>query len=245
MCSRILKTLRDGAIELMVKATRKPLNEILECVRHHRRILNVGCGGCVSVCLVGGHKEVQILCTELNLNLGLEKNPARIAGYTVERQCNPLLLAELDDVSADYDAFLSMACGAGAQLLAERYPDKPVYPAVNTVAIGIDRDVGLYEERCRACGECVLGYTGGICPVTRCAKSLFNGPCGGTHDGLCEISEADEIPCAWHQIYHRLQAQGRLDRILNIQAVMSWQTTPCRPIIQEPYRERYYRHSEK
>jgi ferredoxin len=224
----------------MVKATRKPLNEILENVRRHRRVLNVGCGGCVSVCLVGGQKEVQILCTELNLHLGLEKAIARVEGYTVERQCNPLCLEELDDLTAGFDAFLSMACGAGAQLLAERYPDIPLYPAVNTVAIGIDRDVGLYEERCRACGECVLGYTAGICPVTRCAKSLFNGPCGGTHDGLCEISEGNEIPCAWHQIYLRLQAQGRLDSLLKCQPAMTWQSTPCRPIVQEPYRERYY-----
>jgi ferredoxin len=224
----------------MVKATRKPLNEILETVRRHRRVLNVGCGGCVSVCLVGGQKEVQILCTELNLHLGLEKAIARVEGYTVERQCNPLCLEELNDLTAGFDAFLSMACGAGAQLLAERYPDIPLYPAVNTVAIGIDRDVGLYEERCRACGECVLGYTAGICPVTRCAKSLFNGPCGGTHDGLCEISEGNEIPCAWHQIYLRLQAQGRLDSLLKCQQAMTWQSTPCRPIVQEPYRERYY-----
>lgn len=224
----------------MVKATRKPLNELLEIVRRHRRILNVGCGGCVSVCLVGGQKEVQILCTELNWNLKLEKANAHIEGYTVERQCNPLCLEELDDLAAGFDACLSMACGAGAQLLAERYPLIPVYPAVNTVAIGIDRDVGLYEERCRACGECVIGYTGGICPVTRCAKGLFNGPCGGTHDGLCEISEGDEIPCAWHQIYLRLQAQGRLDSILKYQQAMIWQSTPCRPIVQEPYRERYY-----
>jgi ferredoxin len=224
----------------MVKATRKPLNEILETVRRHRRVLNVGCGGCVSVCLVGGQKEVQILCTELNLHLGLEKAIARVEGYTVERQCNPLCLEELDDLTAGFDAFLSMACGAGAQLLAERYPDIPLYPAVNTVAIGIDRDVGLYEERCRACGECVLGYTAGICPVTRCAKSLFNGPCGGTHDGLCEISEGNEIPCAWHQIYLRLQAQGRLDSLLKCQQAMTWQSTPYRPIVQEPYRERYY-----
>ncbi len=197
-----------GKNDLMVKATRKPLNEILENVRHHRRILNVGCGGCVSVCLVGGHKEVQILCTELNLSLRLEKVGARIEGYTVERQCTPLCLEELDDLSADFDAFLSMACGAGAQLLAERYPDKPVYPAVNTVAIGIDRDVGLYEERCRACGECVLGYTGGICPVTRCAKSLFNGPCGGTHDGLCEISDGRRDPLRLASNLHSAASTG-------------------------------------
>ena len=83
---------------------------------------------------------------------------------------------------ADYDCLISIACGAGVQLLAERFPKCRSF-GVNTVSIGVDREIGVYEEKCRACGECVLAYTGGVCPVTRCAKGLLTDPCGGTNRG--------------------------------------------------------------
>jgi ferredoxin len=222
----------------MVKAKRKPIKQIIGLIRQYNKVLNIGCGGCVSVCLAGGQKEVIALNTELEVTFKLEKVKTHIDAYTVERQCNMQFLRELDDKINNYDCIISMACGAGVQLLAERFPYKPVFPAVNTMAIGIDRDVGLYEERCRACGECVIGYTGGICPVTRCAKGLFNGPCGGVNNGKCEANQ--EATCAWVDIYNRLKEQDRLDSILQFQEVMLWQNQVQRTIIQEPYENRYY-----
>jgi ferredoxin len=215
----------------LVKGKRKPLEEIKRTVSKYPRLLIVGCGGCVSVCLVGGQKEVEILAADLKAGLRQVKEMKKIAGYTVERQCNPQMLAELDDMIGAYDAILSMACGAGVQYLAERFPETPVFPAINTAAIGIDRQLGVYEERCRACGECVLSYTGGICPVTNCAKGLFNGPCGGTNDGACEIGA--EIPCAWYEIYNRLKAQNRLEDIVELQAPMQWRNQVRRTIVQD------------
>jgi hypothetical protein len=152
-------------------------------------------------------------------------------GYTIERQCNMTFIEELASSIDNFDAVLSMACGAGAQYVAEAYPRIPVFPAVNTVAIGIDREVGVYEERCRACGECVVGYTGGICPVTRCAKGIFNGPCGGTRDGMCEVNHT--IPCAWIEIFNRVKAQNRLDNLLKVQPPMEWQNQIQRTLVQE------------
>jgi ferredoxin len=221
---------------LMVKAKLKPLNQIKEAVGDFKKILNVGCGGCVSICLAGGQKEVNILNTELNLLFKMDDMSTRCDGYTVERQCNMNFLEELDDFIDGYDCLLSMACGAGVQLLAERYTDKPVFPALNTIAIGVDRDIGIYEEKCRACGECVIGYTGGICPVTRCAKGLFNGPCGGVRDGKCEVS--DEINCAWFDIYSRLKEQNRLENILKIQFSSGWQNQVQRTIIQNSWEKK-------
>jgi ferredoxin len=222
----------------MVKGKRKPLKQIQNSIKNYARVLNVGCGGCVSVCLAGGQKEVIALNTELNLTFKLEKIQTRLDAYTVERQCNMNLLEELDKIVGDYDCLISMACGAGVQLLAERFHRKPVIPAINTMAIGIDRGIGLYEENCRACGECVLGFTGGICPVTRCAKGLFNGPCGGVDNGRCEANK--EASCAWVDIYNRLKEQNRLDSILKFQEAMPWQNQIQRTIIQEPYERRYY-----
>jgi hypothetical protein len=215
----------------MIKVKQKSLKEIMEAVHSYDRVLVVGCGGCASVCLGGGQHEVDRLTTELNLFFKTELRRGQAAGFTIERQCNPLFLEELAPVISNYDCALSMACGAGCQYMAETYSNIPIFPAVNTVAIGIDREIGVYEERCRACGECVVGYTGGICPVTRCAKGLFNGPCGGTNGGMCEINP--DIPCAWVEIYNRLKKQNRLDNIQKIRPIMEWQNQTQRTLVQE------------
>lgn len=221
----------------MVKAKRKPIEEIKDTIAPYKKVLTVGCGGCTSVCLAGGQREVNTLNAELELIFKADKKSVELAGYTVERQCNAKHLEELAGQVAKYDCIVSMACGSGVQLMAETFPNKPIFPALNTVFIGVDRELGMYEEKCRACGECVLAYTGGICPVTRCAKGVFNGPCGGTNNKKCEVSQ--EIPCAWFDIYERLKGQNRLDDILKIQQPMMWQNQVQRTIIQEPYEERY------
>jgi hypothetical protein len=123
------------------------------------------------------------------------------------------------------------------QFLAERYPDKPVFPALNTVFLGVNKDIGWYEERCKSCGECVLGMTGGICPITMCAKGLLNGPCGGPQDGHCEANS--EAPCAWIQIYDRLKAQGRLDNILKITPAREWQDQVQGSLVLDKFRDKY------
>jgi hypothetical protein len=128
-----------------------------------------------------------------------------------------------------------MACGAGIQFLAEKFPEIPVLPAVNTTFIGVNQDVGWYEERCRSCGSCVLGDTGGICPVTMCAKGLYNGPCGGTNNGSCEISK--DQPCAWYLIYERLEKQGRLDCITKFVPAQNWENQVPRTLIQPGYKK--------
>jgi len=221
----------------VVKGTRKPLEEIKGYLAKYNKILILGCGGCASICLAGGQKEVNILKIELELSFKEDNARKKIDGFTIERQCNVQFFKEIEDMIPDYDCILSMACGAGVQLVAEQFKSTPVFPALNTVSIGIDRDIGMYEEKCRACGECVLAYTGGICPVTRCAKGLFNGPCGGTNSGKCEIS--DDISCAWNDIFNILKKQNRLDDILKIHEPMQWKNQIQRTTIQEPYMERY------
>jgi len=196
----------------MIVAERKPFEEIKDLIKEYKKILNLGCGTCVAVCLTGGEKEVDILTTEIDMARKLEENPIEISSFTIERQCDREYLAELDSMVEGYEAVLSMACGAGIQFLAERYPHIPVLPAVNTTFLGVNQDVGWYEERCRSCSSCVLGVTGGICPVTMCAKGLYNGPCGGTNQGSCEI--ATDQDCAWFRIYERLERQGRLNEII-------------------------------
>jgi len=220
----------------MIVAERKPFDEIKAMVSNYRKVLTVGCGTCVAVCLAGGEKEVGVLNSELKIARKIDGNPIEVGAATVERQCDMEFLAELDPIIKDYDAVISMACGAGIQFMAERYPETPVLPAVDTTFIGVNRDVGWYEEKCRACGSCVLGMTGGICPVTMCAKGLFNGPCGGTNNGSCEIN--DDQPCAWYMIYERLAKQNRLENIIQICPANDWRNQTPRTIVQPAYTDR-------
>ena len=74
--------------------------------------------------------------------------------------------------------------------------------SVIRLLVAIRQEPGTWIARCAACGDCVLGETFGLCPVARCAKSLSNGPCGGTRkEGKCEVDE--NIDCVWFQIYER------------------------------------------
>jgi ferredoxin len=219
----------------MIVAKRKPFDEIMEMLKGRRRVMVVGCGTCVAVCLAGGEKEVAVLAAELDMARKLKGEPVEITSTTLERQCDREYLAELDPTAGKHDAIISMACGVGIQFLAERFPNTPVYPAVDTCGLAVNQDVGWYEERCRSCGRCVLAVTGGICPVTMCAKGLYNGPCGGTNRGSCEIS-ADQ-PCAWNAIYDRLKAQGRLDQILELTPPQEWRDITPRTLIQPGYKK--------
>ena len=221
----------------MIIAKIKPLEEVHAMIKPFKRVLNVGCAGCTAVCLAGGQKEVETLNTKLELSFKDMRPSPLIEGFTVERQCEPQFLDALDTMVEEYDALLSMACGAGIQFLAERFPDMKVFPAVNTTFVGVNRDIGWYEERCQCCGECVLGITGGICPVTMCAKGLFNGPCGGSQDGHCEVDK--NIPCAWVNIYKRLKAQGRLEQILNVFPARDWKNQTQGTFVLEEYQDRY------
>lgn len=224
----------------MIVAEKKPLVEIAEMVKPFKKVLNIGCGGCTSICLAGGQREVAQMTHNLTSHYGNQGGSIEIHELTIERQCNANFFPILDGMVENYDAVLSMACGAGVQFVADRYPAKPVFPALNTTFVGFDKDVGWFEENCRTCGDCVLGETGGICPVTRCAKSLFNGPCGGTRsDGSCEVDT--ETRCAWFEIHKRLKSHNRLDLILKVRPAREWVNQTRRSLVQEPYKDRYTR----
>jgi ferredoxin len=207
----------------MIIGEQKPLEEIEKLVAEYERILILGCGTCVTVCFAGGEKEVGILASSLRMATKIAGHEKVIDEATVQRQCEWEFLDPVKEEILSHDVVLSMACGIGVQAIVERFPEARVAPAVNTSFLGIPEEHGLWTERCAACGNCVLDLTAGICPIARCAKSLLNGPCGGSQDGRCEI--APEVPCAWQLIYDRLKAQGRLDKMLEIIPAKDWSTS--------------------
>ena len=207
----------------MIVADRKQVPEIRDMIKNHRRVLLVGCGTCVTVCLAGGERETGILGSAVRMSL-------RLAGHgdvvvdecVIERQCEDAFIDGLAPRVAEYDAVCSLGCGAGVQALAERFPNTPVYPGLNTQFIGILESQGVWTEKCLGCGNCRLGEFGAICPITRCAKRLLNGPCGGSRDGKCEV-HADR-DCAWQLIYDRCKAIGALAKLEEIAKPHDWST---------------------
>lgn len=198
----------------MIITQKKPLVEILRYIKKGEKVFLVGCGECSKTCKTGGEEEV------LGIKKELEKEGVVITGWTVPDA--PCIAAKIKLEFAKHlkeikesDSILVLACGLGAQSVREndRF-SKIIHIACDTLFMGeIDKE-GAFKERCSACGECVLELTGGICPITLCAKGLLNGPCGGVNKGKCEVDK--ERDCAWVLIYNELKRQGKPERFKEI-----------------------------
>jgi hypothetical protein len=213
----------------MIVTTLKPLDEILESISPYRKILIAGCDGCTQP--PRGLREAKTLKQLLELGGKLRGKEFEFEVTSVVKQCDSVLtVSALKPYVEDVEAVLSLACGAGPQTVAEFFPDLPVLPAQNSHFIGLDdREGGRMFDSCKACGDCILALTGGICPVTRCSKGLLNGACGGASNGKCELDP--ERDCAWELIYERLKRLGQLDLIKKFTpakdySASGWRVTP-------------------
>ena len=199
----------------MIGTTKKPLPEIMAALEGYQKVAVVGCDGCAKVCLTGGSDEVTAMAQELKAQgkeIAFEACP--------ERTCNVVksdpVLAPLTDRIKEAEALLVLGCGGAVQVtreLTEKYGiTVPVKTGLDSVG-HMDTLIGgtLAVEQCQECGDCILNETGGICPVTKCAKGLLNGPCGGAEDGKCEVDPSRD--CAWILIYKRLSALGETDKL--------------------------------
>lgn len=207
----------------MIIAEQKSLEELKTLVSDAQKVLVVGCGTCVTVCFAGGAREAAIVSSSLRMASKLDGDKKTITDFTVQRQCEWEYLDQIAEQVAEADVVLSLGCGIGVQAIAEHFPQTWVVPGLNTTFLGIPLEQGVWAERCAACGDCVLGLTGGICPIARCSKSLLNGPCGGSENGHCEISP--DTDCAWQLIYDRLNSMGKLHLLQEIQPPKNWRTS--------------------
>jgi len=197
----------------LIIVKQKPLEKIFEMTGNFKNLLIAGCDGCAAIVQVGGEKQAEILKTLLGMHRKLQgRNGSKTKAISILRQCDKEIAASsLHPLIEDYDAVVSLACGVGVQTLADLFPNKVIIPANDTMFMGMhDTKEGKFYEMCRACGDCILFETGGICPITRCAKSLLNGPCGGQSKGKCEVG-GWKNDCAWILIYNRLKERNRLN----------------------------------
>lgn len=208
----------------MIVAEQKSFEEILNSIKNFENILVLGCGTCVTVCMAGGEKEVGILAKQLKLAAKNENMQLNIQEHTITRQCDKEFFDENTAKKIrEADVVLSLGCGVGVQYLVEVFPEAVVRPGLNTKFFGANIQQGIWAERCAGCGECVLDKFEGICPVARCSKSLLNGPCGGSSNGMCEV-DPENIECGWQLIYDRLKALNKLDNLIENQPPKDWST---------------------
>jgi hypothetical protein len=213
----------------MIVTTLKPLDEILDSISPYRKVLIAGCDGCTQP--PRGLREAKTLSQLLELAGKLRGKDFEFKVTSVVKQCDSVLTSSaLKPQVEGVEAVLSLACGAGPQTVAELFPDLPAIPAQNSHFVGWeDREGGVMDDSCSACGDCILALTGGICPVTRCSKGLLNGACGGARNGKCELDP--ERDCAWELIYERLKRLGKLDNIKELRPprdyqAKAWRVTP-------------------
>ncbi len=207
----------------MIVADRKPFEEILYSIKDYKKIMLMGCGGCVTICFSGGAKAVELLSSQIKIARKKEGQDIEIVECTPERQCEYEFVDACKEELEDVEAVLSTACGVGVQVMSVRFPEIVTIPALNTKLMGYPVEHALWEERCAGCGDCVLEWTGGHCPFARCAKKLLNGPCGGSIDGKCEVDE--DTDCVWQLIYDRLKKLNRLDNLRVVRESKDWRTS--------------------
>jgi len=192
----------------MIKTEKKPKEEVLEALSGAKRVFVVACGGCPVGAETGTQTDIE------DWMCALTKNGIEVSGtLIVDFLCNKILTGTRLQRHAErlrgIDALCVSACGVGVQATA-KLVDCLVVPLLNTVSMGGLQGLYPASERCGECGDCMLHLTGGICPITGCAKQLLNGPCGGSQNGMCEVDPQNR-ECAWDKIIKRLTELGRTD----------------------------------
>jgi len=198
----------------MNATSKKKLSEVVSACEPAEKILLIGCGGCPIGMETGGDDQLKKAAAALQ-----EAGKAITGRIMIDMVCNKALdgvrlARHIDEVQAA-DTVVVYACGVGVQAVANMLM-KPVVPGLNTIHVGGMQGLWPSSERCGQCGDCLLAYTGGICPITACSKSLVNGTCGGTDNGKCEVSKNKD--CGWYLIYERLKDLGRLDDLQRMNA---------------------------
>jgi len=201
----------------------KSLEEILGFLKDGEKVFVIGCGNCAAKAKSGGEPETRAMKERL------ESKDVTVTGWAVPPDggslCNlsatrQLLNIENKEATEDADSFPILACGQGIHTVIDATEGGVVHPGCNTIFGGETVTDDFITEYCRLCGDCIVEQTGGLCPLTLCAKGLLNGPCGGAKDGKCEVDRNRD--CGWLLIYERLKELGKLDLIRRIQQPKDW-----------------------
>jgi len=206
----------------MIVIKRKPLEEILGYIEGHDKILVLGCQECPYGCATAGGDVVKRFAEEIKNKMRDLGESIEILEKTLIRLCELRYVKGINDLIKEVKAVVTLSCGVGVNLIADIYSEIEVYPGMNTLFLGAELREGICIEKCRACGDCIVGYTAGLCPITRCPKNMLNGPCGGSKNGVCEVRKG--LPCVWYQIIKRLKKRGKLEKLMEIWEAKDWRS---------------------
>ncbi|MFX0187376.1 MAG: methylenetetrahydrofolate reductase C-terminal domain-containing protein [Candidatus Hodarchaeota archaeon] len=211
---------------MVVITTKKPVEDVINVLNENgiNKLVIVSCGSCAALCQTGGTEGLKEW-TQILENESFEI----IEGVVSEDVCDNRVmmkdLRKIDESVKKADAILTLSCGLGVQsivqVLSKKHPNKKVFVTNNTQFMGMTERIGRFRMRCLGCGDCLLNETGGICPITTCAKALMNGPCGGMVAGKCEVGNY-ERDCGWILIFNRLKELGRLDLFSKLRVPRNW-----------------------
>lgn len=209
---------------MTIITTKKPFEEVLAALKNVNRIGLVSCGSCAAMCQTGGTEGAKEMAEKLEQE-GFEVVVTMVSEEVCDNRVMMKDFRKIDKDLQDIDAILTLSCGLGiasiTNVLSRKYPHIPVFIGTNTEFMGMTERIGRFYMRCRGCGDCLLNKTGGICPITTCAKSLMNGPCGGMVRGKCEVGNYEK-DCGWVLIFNRLKDLGRLDLFTKLRDPVDW-----------------------
>ncbi len=209
---------------MTIITTKKPFEEVLVALRDRKAILLISCGSCAATCQTGGTEGADEMAKKLR-SKGFEVKLIMVYDEICDNRETMKNFRKRAEELKDVDVILSLSCGLGVasiiNVLSQKHPNIPVLIANNTQFMGVTHRIGRFYMRCSGCGNCLLNETGGICPITTCAKALMNGPCGGMVRGKCEVGNYEK-DCGWILIFNRLKELGRLDLFNKLREPVDW-----------------------
>ena len=202
----------------MIITKQKEIQNILNLVGDGP-VFIVGCSECATLCNTGGEKEVK------EMKKILEEKKIDVTGFVIlDPACHFLndkrILKNYKNEIENAKKVLVLACGNGVQTVAELMQDIEVVSGTDALFLGEIKRLGDFERRCNICGECIVDLYDGLCPLSRCPKSMLNGPCGGSINGKCEVSE--DLDCVWDLIFKRLKADNNLHKLKVLVEPKDW-----------------------
>lgn len=212
----------------MIITRQKDFNKLLTSISEGPVFL-IGCSECATLCRTGGEDEI------IKMKEDLKKNNIDTTGWVIldpacHLQNDKRLLKKHKHEIDNAKKILVFACGNGVQTVSEIIKNIDIIPSTDTLFLGEIKRLTDFEKRCIMCGDCIQDLFEGVCPISRCPKSMLNGPCGGSINGKCEVSK--ELDCIWDIIYKRLKEKGQLNRLKEIKKPKDWsKSTEMRRIL--------------
>lgn len=201
----------------MIITKQKSLDYLIEKIEN-KPVFIVGCSECATLCKTGGEEEV------IKMKKNLEEKNIEVTGWTIlEPACNlqndKKILRDHREEIKRAGKIVVLACGNGAQTVADAVENIEVITGTDTIFLGEIKHLNEFERKCNICGDCLQDIFGSYCPISRCPKSMLNGPCGGSVNGRCEISGID---CVWDLIIKHFRKNNNLEKLKMIIPPKDW-----------------------